>query len=176
MRCVICPAHTGTFSPASTSRTCVTNGDSVLSRRGGTALMTSANGFFDWRAKSIVSFTAARSNTASRTGMTTRVATLIASVTAPDMFGAVSTNAHSTPSAFACSTISWMPPRTALRSCGSAVPRSLCQSEIDPCGSQSISMQRRDGRLAWAAKMRGQRALAGAALARGEDDDVHARP
>ena len=23
---------------------------------------------------------------------------------------------------------------------------------IDPCGSQSISMQRRDGRLAWAAR------------------------
>ena len=84
----------------------MTNGDSVLSRRGGTALITSANGFFDWRAKSIVSFTAARSNTASRTGITTRVATLIASVTAPDMFGGVSTNAHSTPSACACSTIS----------------------------------------------------------------------
>ena len=47
MRCVIWPAHTGTFRPASASRTCVTNGDSVLSRRGGTALMMSANGFFE---------------------------------------------------------------------------------------------------------------------------------
>ncbi len=113
---MICPAHTGTFRPASTSRTCVTNGDSVLSRRAGTALMTSANGFFDWRAKSMVSFTAARSNTASRTGTTTSVAQLIASVTASDMFGAVSTKAHSIPSALACSTISFTPPRAPLRS------------------------------------------------------------
>src|SRR3954464_5227145 len=150
-RWVICPAQTGTLSPASTSRTCVTNGDSVLSRRAGTALITSANGFLDWRAKSMVSFTAARSNTASRTGMTTKVASLIASVTAPDMFGGVSTNAHSTPSARACATVSLMP-RIPLRSCGSAVPRSLCQSEIDPCGSASISMQRRDGRFACAAR------------------------
>jgi MFS family permease len=96
----------------------------------------------------VVSFTAARSNTASRTGMTTSVAHEIASVTAGDMFGGVSTNAHSMPSAVARSTISFTPPREPSRNCGSAVPRSLCHSEVDPCGSQSISMQRRDGRLA----------------------------
>ena len=72
-------------------------------------------------------------------------------VVAPDMFGGVSTKAHSTPSARAWATVSLMP-RMPLRSCGSAVPRSLCQSEIEPCGSASISMQRRDGRFACAAR------------------------
>src|SRR6476620_11352278 len=48
--------------------------------------------------------------------------------------------------------ISFTPPREPSRNCGSLVPRNLCQSEVEPCGSQSISMQRREGRLAWAAR------------------------
>jgi hypothetical protein len=84
--------------------------------------------------------------------MTTSVASLIASVTAGDMFGGVSTKTHSMPSEAAFSMISFTPPRDPSRNCGSEVPRSLCQSDVDPCGSQSISMQRRDGRLACAAR------------------------
>jgi len=68
------------------------------------------------------------------------------------MFGGVSTKAHSMPSAVARSRISFTPPREPSPNCGSAVPRNLCQSDVDPCGSQSISMQRRDGRLACAAR------------------------
>src|ERR1044072_5002075 len=148
--------------------------------------------------------------------MTTRVATLIASVTAPDMFGAVSTNAHPTPSAFACSTISVMPPRTALRSWGSrgvaphvrrgnhdrplSAVRLRLFHDLGDAAAHGIAQLRLGGsaqlvperdRPLWIAvdqhaaprraigmgcQMRGERALAGAALARGEDDDVHARP
>jgi hypothetical protein len=165
---VIWPAHTGTFRLASTSRTCVTNGDSVLSRRGGTALMTSANGFFDCRAKSIVSLTAARSNTASRTGMTTSVATLIASVTAPDMFGAVSTNAHSTPSALCL-----------FDDLLDAAAHGVAQLRLGRA-AQLVPERDRPLRIAvdqhaaprraisMGCQVRSQRALAGAALARGK--------
>src|ERR1700752_3106017 len=84
--------------------------------------------------------------------MTTSVAWPLPSVPAGDMLGGVSTKTHSTPSAAAFSMISFPPPREPSRKSGSEVPRSLCHSDVDPCGSQSISMQRRDGRLACAAR------------------------
>ena len=102
-----------------------------------------------------VSFTASRSNTPGRHGTTTNVAARIASVTLADMFGAVSTKAHSMPSRFAARTISPMPRSATLSGkssdCGSRALRSLCQSVSDPCGSASIKRHARDGLWACAA-------------------------
>src|SRR3981081_4828299 len=46
LRCVIWPDQTGTLRLPSTARASRTKGDSVLSRRGGTPLITPPHGFF----------------------------------------------------------------------------------------------------------------------------------
>src|ERR1700761_3002774 len=72
--------------------------------------------------------------------MITIVAFLIASSTTADVFGGVSTNTHSIPSRFAAE----MMPVTELTADligGSLVPRNLCQSVREPCGSASIIKQ-----------------------------------
>src|SRR5258705_2879848 len=68
------------------------------------------------------------------------VAFLMASSTTADMFGGVSMKTHSMPSRLAAATI----PATELTAVligGSLVPRSLCHSVSEPCGSASISRQ-----------------------------------
>ena len=86
----------------------------------------------------MVSCTALTSNTPGRAGMITIVAFLIESSTTAERFGGVSMNTHSKPSRFAPATI---PPTelTAVLIGGSLVPRSLCHSVNEPCGSASMS-------------------------------------
>src|SRR5208282_6461367 len=86
-----------------------------------------------------------------RHGTTTMVAARIASVTQADMFGGVSINTHSMPSFLAALTISGMP-RCVVRSGRPSALRSLCQSVSEPCGSESISRQGRDGLWTCAAR------------------------
>src|SRR5215472_17405416 len=72
--------------------------------------------------------------------MITMVALLIASSTTADRFGGVSISTHSMPSRLAAARM----PLTELTADligGSLVPRSLCQSVSDPCGSASTSRQ-----------------------------------
>src|ERR1700744_3417326 len=88
----------------------------------------------------MVACTASTSNTPGRAGMITIVALLIASSTTADVFGGVSINTHSMPSRFAAATM----PLTELTADligGSLVPRHLCQSVSEPCGSASIIKQ-----------------------------------
>ncbi len=68
------------------------------------------------------------------------VAFLMASSTTADVFGGASMNTHSKPSRFAAATIS-VTLRFAIFSGGSFVPRSLCHSVNEPCGSASMSKQ-----------------------------------
>ena len=64
-------------------------------------------------------------------------------------------------------------PRAAVCSRGSPSGRSECQSVSEPCGSASMTQAAAAERVRVGGEMRGERALAGAALARGERDDVH---
>src|ERR1700756_4929337 len=70
--------------------------------------------------------------------MMTIVAFLIDSSTTAERFGGVSISTHSMPSRLAAARI---PPTelTAVLIGGSFVPRSLCHSVKDPCGSASMS-------------------------------------
>src|SRR5215510_2369876 len=86
----------------------------------------------------MVSCTALTSNTPGRAGMITIVAFLIASSTTAERFGGVSMKTHSMPSRLAAAMIS-PTARIAVRIGGSLVPRNLCHSVSEPCGSPSTN-------------------------------------
>src|ERR1700751_2233504 len=86
----------------------------------------------------MVSCTAFTSNTPGRAGMMTMVAFLMASSTTADRFGGASISTHSIPSRRAAARIP-LTELTAVLIGGSLVPRNLCQSVNDPCGSASTS-------------------------------------
>src|SRR3981081_14807 len=119
------------------------------------------------------------SNTPGRAGATPSVAQRIASVAAADMFGGVSIRTHSTPSCFACLTMSVIPRVPALSrglaglgGGGAGARRPLPQRERTlRVGVDEQTGAR--GLVDVGREMRREGALARAALARGEDEDIH---
>jgi hypothetical protein len=82
-------------SRSSAARACARAGASLSSRRAGAALSTTAKGFPRSRAAAMVSRTESRSKMPGRAGMSTSVATRIASCTTTHVVGAVSMKTHS---------------------------------------------------------------------------------